>query len=86
MLIPTALMNPTRTAFETNLSTPPRRSSPAATMTSPVSTESVASARDGSELSCTAVVSATMIAIAPVPCTAMNVDDVVRAPATVPTM
>ena len=44
------------------------------------------SARDGSDASCTTVTSATMIAIAPVPWTAMKVDEVDTAPATVPTM
>ena len=86
MFTPTALMKPTSTAFETKRSTPPSRSTPATTMTIPVRIDSVTSARDGSDASCTTVTSATMIAIAPVPWTAMKVDEVDTAPATVPTM
>ena len=44
MFTPTALMNPTITAFDTNRSTDPSLSNPAATMTTPVSTERVYSA------------------------------------------
>ena len=47
MLTPTALMNPTITAFETNRRIEPRRSRPAASITTPVSTDSVNSARSG---------------------------------------
>ena len=86
MFTPTALMNPTITAFDTNRSTDPSLSNPAATMTTPVSIDSVNSARAGSVASCTASTSATRIAIAPVPCTAMKADEVASAPATVPTM
>ena len=86
MFTPTALMKPTMTAFDTNRSTAPSRSNPATSMTTPVSIDSVNNARSGSVPLCTAETSATMIAIAPVPCTAMNADEVARAPATVPTM
>ena len=86
MFTPTALMNPTITAFDTNRSTDPSLSNPAATMTTPVSIDSVESARCGSAASCTALTSATRIAIAPVPCTAMKADEVASAPAAVPIM
>ena len=86
MFTPTALMNPTSTAFEMKRSTPPSFRRPATTMTIPVRIDSVTRARDGSAASCTTVTSATMIAIAPVPWTAMKADEVVRAPATVPNM
>jgi hypothetical protein len=72
MFTPTALMNPTITAFDTNRSTDPSLSNPAATMTTPVRIDSVNSAPPGSLASCTASTSATRIAIAPVPCTAMK--------------
>jgi hypothetical protein len=85
MLTPTALMNPTITAFETNRSSAPSRNSPAASMTTPVSTASVNSARSGSPASPTAGTSTITIAMAPVPCTAMNAELVTHAPATVPT-
>ena len=48
MFTPTALMNPTMTAFDTNRSTVPSLSTPAATITTPVSIESVNNARAGS--------------------------------------
>ena len=86
MFTPTALMNPTITALDTNRRTDPSLSSPATTMTTPVSIDSVESARAGSAASCTASTSAMRIAIAPVPCTAMKADEVASAPATVPTM
>ena len=84
MLTPTALMNPTITAFDTNRSTVPNFNRPAASITTPVRIDSVNSARAGSAASCTAGTSAMIIAIAPVPCTTMNTDDVDSAPPTVP--
>ena len=48
ILTPTALMNPTITAFETNRSTEPSRKNPAASITTPVSTDKVNKARAGS--------------------------------------
>ena len=48
MLTPTALMNPTITAFDTNLSTEPSRKNPAASITTPVSIDKVNKARAGS--------------------------------------
>ena len=84
MLIPTALMKPTITAFDTKRSTEPSFSRPATSMTIPVSTESVNRVRAALRASCTASTSATTMAIAPVPCTTMNVDEVSSAPVTVP--
>ena len=86
MFTPTALMKPTMTAFDTKRRTVPSLKSPATTMTTPVTIESVNSARAGSEPSCTMGTSATMMAMAPVPCTAMKAEAVVRPPATVPIM
>ena len=48
ILTPTALMNPTITAFDTNRSTEPSRRNPAASITTPVSTDKVNKARAGS--------------------------------------
>ncbi len=48
MLTPTALMNPTITAFDTNRRTEPSRRNPAASITTPVSTARVNNARAGS--------------------------------------
>ena len=86
MFTPTALMKPTMTALETKRSAEPRRRSPAANMTMPVSTESVNSARCGSLPVWTAGTSATMMAMAPVAWTAMNEELVKRAPVSVPNM
>ena len=66
MLTPTALMKPTITAFETNLSAEPSRKIPATSIRIPVTIDSVNSARAGSLPSCTDGTSATMMAIAPV--------------------
>ena len=85
MLTPTALMNPTITAFDTNRSTDPRLRSPAASMTTPVSTDKVNRARAGSLAPWTVGTSATIMAIAPVPWIAMNDELVTSAPAVVPT-
>ena len=85
MLTPTALMNPTITAFDTKRRMEPSRSSPAISMTTPVSTESVNNARAGSAAAWTAGTSATIIAIAPVPWMAMNDELVASAPTGVPT-
>jgi hypothetical protein len=85
MLTPTALMNPTITALDTNRRTAPSRSSPATSMTAPVSSDSVTNAR-GALGPLRPGTSAITIAIAPVPCTAMNVELVTRAPVAVPTM
>ena len=86
MFTPTALMNPTMTAFDTNRSTEPSRSRPATTITTPVSIDSVNRARAGSEESLMVGTSATIIAMAPVPWMAMNAELVATAPAIVPTM
>ena len=86
MFTPTALMNPTITALETNLSRNPSLSNPAANMTTPVRTARVHRARSGSSPECTAGTSATTIAIAPVACTAMNAELVARPPTKVPIM
>ncbi len=45
ILTPTALMNPTITAFDTNRRTDPSRANPAASITTPVSTDRVNNAR-----------------------------------------
>ena len=84
MFTPTALMNPTITAFETNRNAVPSFSSPAASITMPVRIESVNSA-DAPSDPCTRGTSAITIAIAPVPCTTMNADDAAVAPTIVPT-
>lgn len=86
MLTPTALMKPTMTALETKRRIEPSRARPAITMNAPVSIERVTSARVGSVDSLITSTSAINIAIAPVPCTAMNVELVVSAPPRVPTM
>ena len=86
MLTPTALMKPTMTAFDTKRSTVPSLRRPAANMTTPVIMAKVNRARAGSPASCTADTSATRMAMAPVPCTAMNAEEVVEPPATVPTI
>ncbi len=86
MLTPTALMKPTMTAFDTKRRTPPSRRAPATTMTTPVNIARVKSALAGSGPSWTVGTSATMIAMAPVPWTAMKAEEVETAPATVPTM
>ena len=51
MLTPTALMNPTITALETNRSTEPSRSTPATIIRMPVTSDSVKRARAGSSAS-----------------------------------
>ncbi len=86
MFTPTALMNPTITALETNRRSHPSFRSPAASMMTPVRIESVTSARSASADRCKAGMSATIMAIAPVPWIAMNDELVMRAPANVPTM
>jgi len=67
MLTPTALMNPTITAFDTKRSTVPNRNKPATSITTPVRTDSVTSARVESLPPWTPGTSAITIAIAPVP-------------------
>jgi len=59
--------------------------SPAASIAIPVRIESVKSARGPSPGACTSGTSAITIAIAPVPWTTMNTDEVAAAPAIVPT-
>ena len=86
MFTPTALIKPTMTALDTKRSSPPSLSKPAATMTTPVIMVRVNRARAGSAAWCTAPTSATRIAIAPVPWTAMNAEEVATAPPTTPTM
>ena len=86
MLTPTALMNPTMTALDTNRRIDPSFRSPAASMTTPVSTERVNRAPWMSPASWTAGTSATIMAMAPVPWIAMNEELVTRAPVNVPTM
>ncbi len=71
MLIPTAAMNPVITALETNRRMDPSLRTPATTITTPVTTERVNSERAGSGRPARST-SATMMAIAPVACTAMN--------------
>ena len=85
MLTPTALMNPTITALDTNRSTEPSRSTPATIIKMPVTSDSVKRARAGSSASLTASTSAMTIAMAPVAWTAMNEELVVSAPVNVPT-
>ena len=85
MLTPTALMNPTMTAFETKRMMKPRRNTPARSMIAPVTTASVKSARSGSSAVWTSGTSAMTTAIAPVPWTAMKAELVTRAPAAGPT-
>jgi len=72
MLTPIALTNPTITALGTNRSSLPPFSRPAMIMTIPVMIASVYSARSGSGRLWRSE-SATMSAMAPVACTAMNV-------------
>ena len=86
MFTPTALMNPTITALETNRRSQPSFRSPAASMMTPVRIESVTSARSASADRCNPGMSATIMAIAPVPWIAMNEELVIRAPVNVPTM
>ncbi len=85
MLTPTALMKPTITALETKRRIDPSLRNPATSMTTPVSTASVNSARSGSTPSWTAGTSLTIIDIAPVAWMAMNEELVASAPAAVPT-
>lgn len=86
MFTPTALMNPTITPLDTKRSRLPRRRRPAVSMMTPVTIESVNSARPESEAFWIAPTSAIRIDMAPVACTAMNAELVTKAPATVPTM
>ena len=78
MLTPTALMNPTITALDTNLSTEPSRSTPATIIKMPVTSDNVKRARAGSSASLTASTSAMTMAMAPVAWTAMNEELVVE--------
>ena len=86
MFTPTALMKPTITAFDTKRSAMPSFNRPAISMATPVSSESVTRARVGSLESRTADTSAITIAMAPVPCTAMNVELAKKTPVAVPIM
>lgn len=86
MFTPTALMNPTITAFDTNRRTAPSRNNPAVSMSAPVSTDRVTRARVGSLALRISGTSAITMAIAPVPWTAMNTELVSSAPVAVPTM
>ena len=81
MFTPTAFMKPTITALETKRSIEPSRSSPASSITTPVSSDRVTSARAGSLELSSASTSEISIAIAPVACTAMKVELVASAPA-----
>ena len=85
ILTPTAFTKPTITALDTNRRTEPSRSTPATIIRTPVMKDSVNSARAGSSASLTASTSVMMMAIAPVPWTAMNDELVASAPAKVPT-
>ena len=80
-----ALMKPTMTECDTNRRIDPSRRSPAPSITTPVRTESVNSARAGSAEAWTVSTSETIIAIAPVPWMAMNDELVASAPTVVPT-
>jgi hypothetical protein len=84
MFTATALMKPVSTAFGTNLTTAPRRNSPAASIASPVRTPNVTSAAPASGPSRTSGTSAMITAIAPVPWTDIRTELVATAPATVP--
>ncbi len=81
--MPTALMKPTITADGTKRRSAPKRRTPATIIAAPVRTDRVNNARWGSGLDARSV-SATMSAIAPVACTAMNGVLVTSAPPTVP--
>ena len=83
MLMPTAVMKPVMTALETKRSTKPSRRSPATAITMPVRIVSVNSAVAGSSKD-SRPASATMMAMAPVPCTAMNDELVKNEPPSVP--
>ena len=83
MLTPTAVMNPVITEVETKRRNEPRPRRPATIMTMPVRIESVNSARAGSSL-LSSPTSATMIAMAPVPWTAMKAVLVNSAPPKTP--
>ena len=67
----TAVMKPVITEFDTKRRNEPKRSTPARIITTPVTIDSVNSDFAGSSRLVRST-SATMIAIAPVPCTAMN--------------
>ena len=84
MFTPTALRNPTITAFDTNRSSDPSRKNPAVSITTPVRMDSVYNARAGSEPEWTAGVSSMMMAMAPVACTAMKAEPVKNEPPSVP--
>ena len=71
MFTPTALMKPTITELGTNRSSLPRRRSPATSITTPVTTDSVNRALAGSSRPAKST-SATSSDIAPVACTAMK--------------
>ena len=83
MLTPTAEMKPVITDVETKRRKVPSLSSPAMTITTPVSTDRVKRALPGSSRPPRST-SATMMAMAPVPCTAMKAVLVNRAPPTTP--
>ena len=85
MFTPTALMNPTITALDTNRSRVPSLNSPASSIAAPVSIDRVTRARVGSEELPMASTSATTMAMAPVPWMAMKVELVNNAPVPVPT-
>ena len=71
MLMPTAVMNPVMTEFDTKRRNEPKCSTPARIITTPVTIDRVNNDRAGSARPARST-SAMMIAIAPVPCTAMN--------------
>jgi hypothetical protein len=85
MLTATAFTNPVSTAFGTNRTSDPRRSTPRTSITAPVNTPRVASARAGSSAARSSGTSAISTAIAPVACTDISTELVANAPATVPT-
>ncbi len=83
MFTPTAVMKPVMTDVATKRSSRPSRAAPATIMTSPVTRARVYSDRSGSGREPRST-SATMIAIAPVDWTAMNVVPVNSVPPTIP--
>jgi hypothetical protein len=83
MFTPTAVMKPVMTDVATKRSSRPRRATPAAIMTSPVTRARVYSDRSGSGREPRST-SATMMAIAPVDWTAMKVVPVNSVPPIIP--
>ena len=81
--MPIAVMKPVITALETKRSQVPNRRTPATIITTPVTIDSVYSDLAGSSCDSRST-SATMIDIAPVACTAMNVALVNSAAPTMP--